>query len=141
MEAAYNDAVARPNSGDANLNLGGGEIGGETLTTGVYTFDGDVTISGGDLTFSGSATDVFIIQTSKSVKQATSTNVVLTGGALAENIFWSVAQDVTVGAGSRLKGVLLVKMGVTFITGSSLEGRIFSQTAVTLQKATITQTP
>jgi hypothetical protein len=87
MEAAYNDAVARPTSGDANLNLGGGEIGGETLTTGVYTFGGDITISGGDLTFSGSATDVFIIQTSKSVKQAASTNVVLTGGALAENIF------------------------------------------------------
>ena len=143
MEAAYNDAAARPTSDDddAFLNLGGGEIGGETLKTGVYTFDRDVTITGGDLTFSGNENDVFIIQTSKSVSQAGNTRVILAGGAKAENIFWSVAGAVSVAAGSHSEGIFLVKQGVTFITGSSLNGRIFSQTAVTLQMATITETP
>ena len=143
MEAAYNDAAARPTSDDddAFLNLGGGEIGGETLTTGVYTFDRDVTITGGDLTFSGNENDVFIIQTSKSVSQAGNTRVILAGGAKAENIFWSVAGAASVAAGSHSEGIFLVKKGVTFITGSSLNGRIFSQTAVTLQMATITETP
>ena len=141
MEAAYNDAAARPTSDDANLNLGGGEIGGETLKTGVYTFDRDVTITGGDLTFDGSENDVFIIQTSKSVSQAGNTRVILAGGAKAENIFWSVAGAASVAAGSHSEGIFLVKKGVTFITGSSLNGRIFSQTAVTLQMATITETP
>jgi hypothetical protein len=143
MEAAYNDAAARPTSDDddAFLNLGGGEIGGETLKTGVYTFDRDVTITGGDLTFSGNENDVFIIQTSKSVSQAGNTRVILAGGAKAENIFWSVAGAVSVAAGSHSEGIFLVKKGVTFITGSSLNGRIFSHTAVTLQMATITETP
>ncbi|OEU08607.1 hypothetical protein FRACYDRAFT_249498 [Fragilariopsis cylindrus CCMP1102] len=111
------------------------------MTTGVYTFEGDVIITGGDLTFSGSETDVFIIKTSKTVKQTGSTNVILAGNAKAENIFWSVAGAVSVAAGSHSEGIFLVKKGVTLITGSSLNGRIFSQTAVTLQMATITQTP
>jgi hypothetical protein len=139
MEAAYNDAAGRDTT--ANLNIGGGEIGGQTLTSGVYTFDVDVLITNGDLTFNGGENDVFIIQTSKNVRQAGSTSVVLSGGAKAENIFWQVAKEVVVAAGSHLEGVLLVQTGVTFITGSSLNGRIFSQTAVTLQMATITQTP
>jgi len=146
MEAAYTDAAGRPNPDAVKLNLGGGDVGGETLTSGVYTFDRDVIISTGlKLTFDGGEVDdegksdaVFIIQTSKSVKQAIATEVVLTNGAQAENIFWVVAQEVVVAAGSHMKGVLLVKTGVTFVTGSSLEGRVLAQTAVTLQKATIT---
>jgi hypothetical protein len=144
MEAAYNDAAGRDTTatnGKDNLNLGGGEIGGQTLTSGVYTFEVDVLITKGDLTFNGGENDVFIIQTTESVIQAGSTSVILSGGAKAENIFWQVAQGVIVSAGSHLEGVLLVQTDVTFITGSSLNGRIFSQTAVTLQMATITQTP
>ena len=137
METAYDDAASR----DTSANVADSNLGGQTLESGVYTFDVDVSISGGDLTFSGSATDVFIIQTSKNIIQAAATNVILAGGAKAENIFWSVAGTVNVGAGSHLEGTILAKTGVTFITGSSLNGRIFSQTAVTLQMAVITQPP
>jgi hypothetical protein len=150
METAYTDAAGRPNIDAAKLNLGGGDLGGKTLTSGVYTFDRNVIIStGNDLTFDGEnsfdengrSDAVFIIQTSKSVLQAIATNVVLAGGALAENIFWVVAQEVVVEAGSHMKGVLLVKTGVTFVTKSSLDGRILAQTAVTLQKATVGLVP
>jgi hypothetical protein len=137
METAYDDAASRLTTRyitDPNL-------GGQTLESGVYTFDVDVSITGGDLTFSGSATDVFIIQTSKNVLQAAATDVILAGGAKAENIFWSVADTVTVNAGAHMEGIFLAKKGVTFITGSSLNGRIFSQTAVVLQMAVITQPP
>jgi len=143
MEAAYTDAAGRDTTatnGIKNLNFGGGDLGGKTLTSGVYTFDIDVIISTGNtLTFDGDGDPdaVFIIQTSKSVKQAIATNVVLANDAKAKNIFWVVAQEVVVQAGSHLEGVLLVKTGVTFVTGSSLEGRVLAQTAVTLQSATI----
>ena len=140
MEAAYTDAAGRSNNPvDASkLNFGAGDLGGKTLKSGVYTFDIDVIISTGNtLTFDGDSDAVFIIQTSKSVKQAIDTNVVLANGAQAENIFWVVAQEVVVEANSHLKGVLLVKTGVTFITGSSLVGRVLAQTAVTLQSTTI----
>lgn len=145
---AYNDAAARvttdvdPDNADhLFLNHGAGEIGGKTLTPGVYTFSTDVTISGGDLTFTGSATDVFIIKTTGSVIQAANKKVILTGDVLAENIFWQVAQKVNVGAGAHMQGTLLVATTVTFITGSTLYGRILSATAVILQKNEITKTP
>jgi hypothetical protein len=109
------------------------------LGPGVYTFDIVVLITA-DLTFSGTSEDIFIIQTSMSVKQAANTNVILKGGVLAKNIFWSVAGQVIVFVGAHLEGILLVKTAVIFKTSSSLNGRIFSQTAVTLDMATITQT-
>jgi hypothetical protein len=147
MEAAYTYASDRPTSVDLSnlgysyLNHEAGHLGGKTLTTGVYTFDINVDITGANLIFDGSDTDVFIIQTSSSVIQAVNTRVELTGGAQAENIFWVVAQEVIVHESSHMKGVLLVKTGVTFITNSSLDGRILAQTAATLQMATITEYP
>jgi hypothetical protein len=138
MEAAYNVAVRFP---PTYTNFGGGQIGGETLGPGVHTFNTDVLISAGDLTFNGTAMDFFILQASKKVTLARNINVVLNGGALAENIFWCVGESFTVGAGSHLEGILLVKMEATFGAGSSLNGRILSQTRVDLDMATITQTP
>jgi hypothetical protein len=64
--------------------------------------------------------------------------VTLVDDVLAENIFWQVAGLVDVGADAHLEGILLVKTAVTFVTGSSLNGRVLTQTACNLQKATIT---
>jgi hypothetical protein len=140
MEAAYTDAAGRLTTGDAYLNLEAGvlDVKVKVLGPGVYTFDNSVTISS-DLTFSGTATDVFIIQIAGSFIQAGMTNIILEGGALAKNIFWQVAGAVSIGGGAHLEGILLAKTGVTFITGSSLNGRVLAQTAVALQMATITE--
>mmetsp|Transcript_11835 Transcript_11835/g.25952 ORF Transcript_11835/g.25952 Transcript_11835/m.25952 type:complete len:191 (-) Transcript_11835:110-682(-) len=144
MEIAYTDAAGRTNSNAAKINLGGGEIGGETLTSeplitngGVYTFQSDVTING-TVTFSGSASDIFIIQMTGNLVVAEGKEVKLEGAVKAENIFWQVAGNVVVGAGAHMEGILLVKTKVFFETGSSLNGRILAQTAAVLQKATIT---
>jgi hypothetical protein len=132
METAYTDA--------AKVNLEDGAIGGETLSPGVYTFDRDISIGTATQVFfdaGGDPNAVFIIRTSKNLVQAANTKVVLVDRAKAENIFWQVAGEVNVGAGAHLKGVLLVKTAVNFVTGSSLSGRILAQTAVSLQMATI----
>ena len=140
MMGAYEEAVGCATSdGDATTNLGAGNLGSLELSEGVYTFTTSVNI-GGDLTFTGSETDVFIIQTTGNVLQTAATNMVL-DGVLAKNILWLVAGSVTVNAGAHMEGIILGEKGVSFITGSSLNGSIFSQTAVTLQMATITQSP
>jgi hypothetical protein len=144
METAYTDAAGRTNTNATRINLGAGILGGvfggatDPLTPGIYTFSTDVLISG-NLFFEGSATDIFIIQIAGNVIQAANINVLLSGGALAKNIFWQVAGTVGVGAGAHMEGILLVKTAVTFITGSSLNGRILSQTLVALQMATIVE--
>jgi hypothetical protein len=139
---AIEDIVDDP-ANPATLNLKGGKIGGLTLTSGVYNFTSDIDI-GAEMYFdgeesSGDSAAVFIIKTSGNIVQAAAKKVILTGGALAENIFWQVAGNVAVGAGAHLEGVILAKNHVTFKTGSSLNGRILTQTACNLQMATITE--
>jgi hypothetical protein len=147
METAYTDAAGRATSFQ-KLNLGQGELGGTffgdtvlKLSTGVYTFGSSVTIKG-NITFKGSATDVFIIQIAGDLTQVGGTIVLLSGGALAANIFWQVAGEVVVKAGAHMEGILLVKTAVTFEATSSLKsslkGRILTQTSCALDQATIT---
>jgi hypothetical protein len=147
METAYDDAAGRNNTDIARINLGAGSLDAVTLTPGIYTFGTDINLTG-DITIEGTGegagegeNDVFIIQTTGNLVQAANKNVILAGGALAKNIFWQVAGQVTVGAGAHMEGVLLVKTGVTFVTGSSLKGRILAQTACVLQSATIVAPP
>jgi hypothetical protein len=138
MEIAYTDAASRPNVRANKSELGGGDISGLTLTHGVYTFTSGISFSE-DIYFKGGVNDVFILRTTGNLLQAVNTEVILQGGAQAKNIFWQVAGNVYVMAGSHFKSILLVKTDVTFITGSSTEGSILAQTAVNLQMATITQ--
>jgi hypothetical protein len=64
-------------------------------------------------------------------------HVTLAGGALARNIVWVVAGAITVGSSSQFEGILLGSTGITFQTGSSITGRLLSQTAVALQQTTV----
>jgi hypothetical protein len=139
MQAAYGDAAERAMTGDGQDNQNP-DIGTVTLTAGVYNFDTDIHISS-ELTFDagGDSDAVFIIQTSGSLKQDYGALITLIGDAKPENIYWQVAQTVEVGVGATMKGIILAAEKVDFLTGSTLEGRIFSQTAVTLQSATITE--
>ena len=138
MEAAYTDAAGRSNPDLARKDLKGGIIGGETLTPGVYTWTTGVTLNT-DVTFTGDSENVFILQSAGNLVVASDVNVILTGGVKAENIFWQFAGNAAIGTGAHMEGILLIKTDVTFRTSSSLNGRIFAQTATNLQMATITE--
>jgi hypothetical protein len=110
---------------------------GAALGAGVYTCAVDVTIPG-NLTLNGSASDVWVFQITGKLSQASATQVLLTGGALAKNVFWQVADVVTVGTTAHMQGVILAKTNIAMQTGSSVNGRLLAQTAVTLDAATVT---
>ncbi|CAE8647135.1 unnamed protein product [Polarella glacialis] len=136
MEVAYTDAAGR--TPPDFLNKGTGDLGGKTLGPGLYTFSSSVKIPT-DCTISGSSTDTWIFQMSGDLTMAANKRITLDGGALASNIFWQVAGFVEVEVGAHMEGILLVKTAAHFRTGSSLNGRILAQTAVTLQSSTVTQ--
>jgi hypothetical protein len=138
FETAYTDAAGRPNADAARKELLGGNLDAELLTPGVYTWSSSVGITT-EINIAGGPDDIFIFQIAGDLIMAANLNVVLAGGAKAKNIFWQVAGEVELGAGAHFKGTILAATSVTFVTGSSLDGRVFSQTAVALQKATITQ--
>jgi len=73
------------------------------------------------------------------LNQANATRVTLAGGALAKNIFWQVAGAVTLGTNAHFEGVVLGKTMIAVNTGTSVNGRLLAQTAVTLQMNAITE--
>ena len=136
MQTAYTDAAGR--TLPDHVELGSGEIGGLTLTPGLYKWGTDVNISN-DVTLHGSSTDVWIFQIAGGVNQASATRVTLTGGALPQNVFWQSAGAVSIGTTAHFEGVLLAKNLIAVKTGASVNGRLLAQTEVTLQKNTVTQ--
>ena len=136
MQTAYTDAAGR--TLPDHVELGSGEIGGLTLTPGLYKWGTDVNISN-DVTLHGSSTDVWIFQIAGGVNQASATRVMLTGGALPQNVFWQSAGAVSIGTTAHFEGVVLAKTLIAVKTGASVNGRLLAQTAVTLQKNTVTQ--
>lgn len=133
LEAAYDDAEDR----EADFtNLYDGELGGQTLYEGVYYWNTDVEILE-NLTLSGDADDVIIFQISGTFSQAAGTEIILTGGLLAENVFWQVSDTVLIGANAHFEGILLALESVTLASNASLNGKIFSQTTVYLNSNVI----
>ncbi|MEX0737786.1 MAG: ice-binding family protein [Pseudohongiella sp.] len=134
MQTAYTDAAGR--STPDFLNLGAGNIGGQTLAAGLYTWGTSVTIPG-DVVISGGANDVWIFQISGDLNISANQRVTLAGGAQAKNIFWQVAGEVVIQAGAHFEGNILSQTAITMETGASLHGRALAQTMVALDSATV----
>lgn len=129
MQAAYTDAAGRADPDF--LNLASGNIGGETLEPGLYTWGTAVTIPD-DVTIAGGADDVWIFQISDDLGLSSATNVILSGGAQAKNIFWQVAGDVTIQADAHFEGIILSQTGITLQTGATMNGRALAQSLIAI---------
>mmetsp|Transcript_7357 Transcript_7357/g.8546 ORF Transcript_7357/g.8546 Transcript_7357/m.8546 type:complete len:260 (+) Transcript_7357:448-1227(+) len=134
METAFTDAAGRVGPDYTELNAG--NIEGKTLKAGLYKWGGNVRFTS-SLTFDGNSTDIWILQIAKNVEVGSGAQVTLSGGAIWENIYWQVSEAASFGTTSHVEGVFLVKTGITFYAGSSLNGAALAQTAVTLDTVTI----
>ena len=129
MITAYDDAAGRPTPDF--FELGTGNIGGKTLTAGLYKWTNSVTMPS-DVTISGGADDVWIFQIAQNLSVSNGVNITLLGGAQAKNIFWQVAGTVQIGTTAHFEGIVLSMTGITLQTGASFKGRALAQTAVVL---------
>src|SRR5450830_527745 len=139
MEAAYVNAANRtPGTGATNLNVGDGTLNGQNFVPGTYTWNtpGNVKITG-DITLTGGANDVWIFQITGTLDMAANMTVHLAGGALPQNIFWQVADVVTLFPGSHFEGNILGKTKIAMQNGASINGRLLAQTEVTLIANTV----
>ncbi|MEX1139754.1 MAG: ice-binding family protein [Bacteroidota bacterium] len=137
METAYTDAAGRVTPDYTELYEG--DVTGQTLTPGLYKWGTGVLVSAGGVTISGNATDVWIFQIAQDLTLANDAIVSLSGDALASNIFWQVAGQVTIGTAVQMKGIILCKTLIAMNAGASLSGRALAQAAVTTNSNAITQ--
>ncbi len=139
LTIAYNDAAGRTLTPDSLLLVG--NIGGQTLTPGLYKSPSAFAISSGDLTLNagGDTNAVFIFQMATTLTTTSGRQVILSGGAKAANIFWQVGSTATLGTNSIFKGNILAQQSITLQTGAVLEGRALARVGgITLLANTIT---
>jgi hypothetical protein len=114
---------------------------GETLSAGVYTVAGAVDIAG-TLTLSGDADDLFVFRCGAAFTTAVSSNVVLTGGAVASNV-WFVTQGApSTGANSTMRGNMVANQAAPSLgAGTTMEGRMFAINGAPSLNASFMTTP
>lgn len=136
MQAAYTDAAGRTLP-DAT-ELGSGEIGGLTITPGLYKWGTDVSIST-NVTLSGGPNDRWIFQIAGGLTMASAKQVILIGGARAKNVVWQVFGAVAIGTTSEFSGVVLCQTDINLGTGATVNGRLLAQTAVNLDQNAVSE--
>lgn len=135
METAYRNAAGR---NAKHINVGGGDISGLTLRPGVYRWDTDVHVYT-DAYLKGDSRAVWIFQVSKNFVIAANKSIKLLGHAQSQRIFWQIAGFTSLGAGAHIEGIVLDKTMIDMKTGASVRGRLYAQTALTLEKNRITE--
>lgn len=135
--AAYNDAAGR------NANTIDSELGGSTLTPGVYKSATSFQVTG-ILILDGQndPNAVFILQASSTLTTASNSKIELINGAHADNIFWQVGSSATLGTYSEFSGNILAQESITATTGATIQGKLLAlDGAVTLDSNTIIAAP
>jgi hypothetical protein len=104
----------------------------------------DIHLSGGNLTLSGSASDVFIFKISGTMELSGNTNIVLTGGLTANNVLWDF-----IGAGSQVQtsgqshtaGIFLAPLRDININGGVHDSEFISGTRLSFQSNPVVTQP
>jgi Ice-binding-like len=128
--AAYLMLAALPVTRD----LTGQDLGGLTLTPGVYRFSSSAQLTG-RLTFDGQgqADPLFVFQIGSTLTTASGSSIVTINGADACDAFFQIGSSATLGTGTRFSGTLIAYASDTLTTGASVDGRVIALNgAVTL---------
>jgi hypothetical protein len=133
---AYGVLAALP----PTLNLTGKDLGGQTLTPGVYHFDSSAQLTG-PLTLNAQGLDhaSFVFQIGSTLTTASSSSVLLTNPSPDVGVYWQVGSSATLGTDTAFAGNILALTSITLNTSASIQcGSALAQNgAVTLDTNTI----
>jgi hypothetical protein len=139
LTTAYNDAAARTL---CRITVATINLGGQTLTPGLYWSGASLEITSGTLTLDaqGDPNAVFIFQSASTLTTTSGLGIVLAGGAKASNVFWQVGTSATIGTATAFYGTIMADQSITLNSGATLTGRALARIgAVTLAANTITR--
>ena len=134
---AYDDAAGRA---PTTTYPGVQDLGGLTLTPGVYKATAFAITGTLTLDAQGDPNAVWIFQAGSTLITATDSRVVLVNGAQPCNVFWQVGSSATLGVGSTFVGTILALTSITANTNATVQGRLLARNgAVTLDSNTVTR--
>jgi type VI secretion system secreted protein VgrG len=153
-----NDAVAQTAKDDLTtayntlaglsgaVDLTGQDLGGMTLTAGVYKFSSSAQLTGTlTLNFQGNANALFVFQIGSTLTTASSSSVVSintgSGAATGCDVFWQVGSSATLGTTTSFQGHIVALTSITLTNGATILGSALARNgAVTMDTNTISNT-
>ncbi len=136
LTTAYNAIVATPTL----VDLTGTDLGGLTLTPGVYGFDTSAQLTGALTLATGlNRNAVFIFKIASTLTTASASSVTVTGAGSDCNVFWQIGSSATLGSTTTFAGNILALQSISLNTGASVSGRILARNGpVTLDTNLVT---
>ena len=115
-------------------DLTGQDLGGRTLTPGVYFFSSSAQLTGAlTLDAQGDPSSVFVFQMGSTLTTASNSSVLVVNSGRDCNVFWQVGSSATLGTTTAFKGNILALTSITLNTGATVSGRTLARNgAVTL---------
>lgn len=137
---AYNYLAGEP-VGPGN-GLSGVNLGGLTLTPGVYKFDTSADLAAGTILYLNAQNDAnarFDFQIGTALTANVNSQVVLLNLAQADNVYWQVGSSATIDDNVVFKGTIIADQSISLKGGADLEGRAIAlNAAVTMINNVIT---
>ena len=136
LQAAYT-AAANATGGVA----GPGNLGGATLTPGVYTYATTAPWAGAGTILTLDGAGEYIFQIGTAITTPANAVVSLINGASSDQVFWQLGTAATLGAANNFAGNILAGSSIT-LGGGTLNGRALALVeAVTISTAEIVNVP
>jgi hypothetical protein len=150
-----NDAVAQQAQADVttaynalaglacNTDLTGQDLGGLTLTAGVYCFSSSAELTGTlTLDAEGDPNAEFIFQIGSTLTTASNSAVEVINGGNNCSVYWQVGSSATLGTATAFAGNIVALTSITATTGANASGRLLARNgAVTLDSNSIAVCP
>ena len=137
LTTAYNNIAATP----CTVDLTGQNLGGLTLTPGVYCFSTSAQLTGAltlDALGNPNALFLFKIGSTLTTASGSSVRVINNGGNSCDKVYWQVGSSATLGTGTSFTGDILALSSITLTTGANTNGRALARNgAVTLDTNTV----
>jgi Ice-binding-like/Putative Ig domain len=134
LTAAYTNLAGQT----CNTDLTGQDLGGLTLTAGVYCFSSTAQLTGTlTLDAQGNPATVFVFQVGSALTTASNSKVVVINGGSNCNTFWQIGSSATLGTATSFAGNILALSSISLDTNATANGRLLARNgAVTLQSNT-----
>ena len=144
VDTAYTD-LAGESCTPASHDLTGSDLGGMTLTPGVYCFSSSAALSipaAPTLTLDalGDPNAVWIFQIGSTLTTASGSTVLVINGGQACNVFWQVGSSAIIGTTTTFVGNILAYASIALQTNATVAGRALARTgAVTMDMNHVTR--